>query len=44
MSLIRPTDDSPIWVHHLWMHFIVLIWGFTGALGRLIHVEALPLV
>ncbi|HAB36144.1 MAG TPA: EamA family transporter [Cryomorphaceae bacterium] len=44
MSLFRPTDDSPIWVHHLWMHFIVLIWGFTGALGRLIHVEALPLV
>jgi len=44
MSLLRPTDDSPIWVHHLWMHFIVLIWGFTGALGRLIHVEALPLV
>ena len=26
------------------MHFIVLIWGFTGALGKLIHVEALPLV
>ena len=44
MSLFRPTDDSPLWVHHLWMHFIVLIWGFTGALGRLIHVEALPLV
>ncbi|HBJ70799.1 MAG TPA: EamA family transporter [Cryomorphaceae bacterium] len=44
MSLLRPTDDSPIWVHHLWMHFIVLIWGFTGALGKLIHVEALPLV
>ena len=44
MSLLRPTDDSPIWVHHLWMHFIVLIWGFTGALGKLIHVDALPLV
>lgn len=44
MSLIRPTDDSPLWVHHLWMHFIVLIWGFTGALGRLISIDALPLV
>ena len=44
MSLLRPTDDSPLWMHYVWMHFIVLIWGFTGALGRLIHVDALPLV
>tara|TARA_B100000497_G_scaffold127982_1_gene172236 strand:+ start:3092 stop:3958 length:867 start_codon:yes stop_codon:yes gene_type:complete len=26
------------------MHSIVLIWGFTGALGKLITIEALPIV
>jgi len=44
MSLIRPNDHDPIAVHHAWMHFIVLIWGFTGVLGRLISVNALDLV
>ena len=44
MSLIYPNDNSPIWVHYLWMHSIVLIWGFTGALGKLITIEALPIV
>lgn len=26
------------------LHFIVLLWGFTGILGKLISLEALPLV
>lgn len=29
---------------HLQMHFIVLIWGFTGILGKLISVSSIPLV
>ncbi|CAI8348476.1 MAG: Uncharacterised protein [Owenweeksia sp. TMED14] len=44
MSIIYPNDNSPIWVHYLWMHLIVFIWGFTGALGKLISIDALPLV
>ena len=30
--------------HHLHLHFIVLIWGFTAILGALISLEAIPLV
>lgn len=44
MSILRPNDNDPIGVHYAWMHFIVLIWGFTGILGRLISVNALDLV
>lgn len=44
MSLLRPNDHDSVGVHHAWMHFIVLIWGFTGVLGRLISVNALDLV
>lgn len=44
MSLLRPHDHDPVGFHHAWMHFIVLIWGFTGVLGRLISVSALDLV
>lgn len=29
---------------HLLMHLIIFVWGFTGILGKLIHLEALPLV
>lgn len=29
---------------HLQMHFCVLLWGFTGILGRLITLDAIPLV
>ncbi|MEY3712368.1 MAG: hypothetical protein RL104_1151, partial [Bacteroidota bacterium] len=43
-SLLRPHDHDPVGIHHAWMHFIVLIWGFTGVLGRLISVSALDLV
>lgn len=44
MSVLRPNDHDPVGVHYAWMHFIVLIWGFTGVLGRLISVGALDLV
>ena len=44
MSLLRPNDHDSVGVHYAWMHFIVLIWGFTGVLGRLISVNALDLV
>jgi len=30
--------------NHLHLHFIVLIWGFTGVLGALISIDAMPLV
>jgi drug/metabolite transporter (DMT)-like permease len=30
--------------YHLLMHLIIFIWGFTGILGKLIHLEALTLV
>lgn len=30
--------------HHLHLHFIVLIWGFTAVLGALISLDAIPLV
>lgn len=30
--------------YHILLHFIVLIWGLTGILGKLIHQEALILV
>lgn len=30
--------------HHLHLHLIVLIWGFTAVLGALISLEAIPLV
>lgn len=44
MSVLRPNDQDSVGVHYAWMHFIVLIWGFTGVLGRLISVGALDLV
>lgn len=44
MSVLRPNDHDPVGIHYAWMHFIVLIWGFTGVLGRLISVSALDLV
>jgi drug/metabolite transporter (DMT)-like permease len=30
--------------HNLHLHFIVFIWGFTAVLGKLISLDALPLV
>ena len=30
--------------HHILLHFIVLIWGFTGILGKLISLPSQPLV
>lgn len=30
--------------HHLHLHFIVFIWGFTAVLGALISIDAIPLV
>lgn len=30
--------------HHLLLHFIVLLWGFTGILGKLIHLDFLHIV
>ena len=44
MSVLRPNDHDPVGIHYAWMHFIVLIWGFTGVLGRLISIGALDLV
>ncbi len=26
------------------LHFVVFLWGFTGIVGKLIHIDALPLV
>ena len=44
MSVLRPNDHDPVGIHYAWMHIIVLIWGFTGVLGRLISIGALDLV
>lgn len=33
-----------IYKHHILLHFIILLWGFTGILGKLIHLEALHIV
>jgi drug/metabolite transporter (DMT)-like permease len=30
--------------YHLLMHLIIFVWGFTGILGKLIHLDALELV
>ncbi len=30
--------------HYIHLHFIVFIWGFTAVLGKLISIEAIPLV
>jgi drug/metabolite transporter (DMT)-like permease len=30
--------------YHLLLHFIVFIWGFTGILGKLIHIDAYYIV
>ncbi len=30
--------------YHLLLHFIIFIWGFTGILGKLIHLESLSIV
>ena len=34
-------DNSKSYLH---LHLIVFIWGFTAVLGRLISLDALPLV
>ncbi len=31
-------------IHFLHLHFIVFLWGFSGVLGKLISLDALPLV
>jgi drug/metabolite transporter (DMT)-like permease len=36
-----PNDKLKNYLH---LHFIVFIWGFTAVLGKLITVDALPLV
>lgn len=30
--------------YHLLLHFIIFIWGFTGILGKLIHLDSLTIV
>jgi drug/metabolite transporter (DMT)-like permease len=30
--------------YHLLLHFIIFIWGFTGILGKLIHLDSLVIV
>jgi drug/metabolite transporter (DMT)-like permease len=30
--------------HHLWLHFVVFLFGFTGILGKLILIDAVSLV
>jgi len=30
--------------NHYLMHLVVFIWGFTGIIGKLVHVHAVPLV
>lgn len=30
--------------YHLLLHIIVFIWGFTGILGKLIHIDAYYIV
>jgi drug/metabolite transporter (DMT)-like permease len=30
--------------YHILLHFIIFLWGFTGILGKLIHLEALYIV
>jgi drug/metabolite transporter (DMT)-like permease len=30
--------------YHLLLHFIIFIWGFTGILGKLIHLDSLSIV
>lgn len=30
--------------YHLWLHLIILMWGFTGILGKLIHLDAIIIV
>ena len=30
--------------HYLHLHLIVFIWGFTAILGKLISIDAIPLV
>ena len=36
-----PSDNVKSYLH---LHLIVFIWGFTAILGRLISLDALPLV
>lgn len=33
-----------MWKHQMKLHFLVLLWSFTGIAGKLIHFEALELV
>lgn len=30
--------------YHILLHFVIFIWGFTGILGKLIHLDALSIV
>jgi drug/metabolite transporter (DMT)-like permease len=30
--------------HHILMHLIIFVWGFTGILGKLIHLDAINIV
>ncbi len=30
--------------YHILMHFIIFLWGFTGLLGKLIHIDSLYIV
>lgn len=30
--------------YHIWLHLIILMWGFTGILGKLIHLDAIIIV
>ena len=36
-----PNDNLKSYLH---LHFIVFVWGFTAVLGKLISLDALPLV
>jgi drug/metabolite transporter (DMT)-like permease len=30
--------------YHIWLHVIIFMWGFTGILGKLIHLDAVIIV
>ncbi len=30
--------------YYIWLHLIILMWGFTGILGKLIHLDAIIIV
>jgi drug/metabolite transporter (DMT)-like permease len=43
-SLIHPFAHSPLLKDYLRLHFIVLLWGFTAILGKLLSVPPVELV